>query len=82
MGEGRQYVKDWMKPYLRYFSNTGGNDIEELLGRHIPPGSNDVVAAMQISMHCQLQFLTALRQAGMLRPLAPLSMSAKMKERA
>lgn len=50
-----------------YFTNTGGNEIIELLER---PGvnfyNNHVVAALQVSCYSQLLMLQGLRRAGKL----------------
>lgn len=60
-------MPEWMRPYANLINQTGGNDIEELLNRTFPPGSNDVVAAMQISVMSQVRLLAGLRAAGLLR---------------
>lgn len=54
--------------YLDLLNNTGGNDPKELLSRHVPPGSNDILAAMQISVASQIALLRSLKEAGLLLP--------------
>lgn len=57
----------WVDQYFPYLTNTGGNDVRELLSRDVNPRTNEVVAVLQISVSAQINLLTRLRDAGLLK---------------
>lgn len=63
-------IPDWMTPYLKHLTNTGGNDPQELLDdlttdKHMAH-SNLVRFTLASCVLAQVQFLARLKDAGML----------------
>lgn len=60
-------IPECAKHVAHLVNNTGGNDVEELMNRKVVPGSNDVVASMQITTGSQFALIERLRHYGYLR---------------
>jgi hypothetical protein len=57
-----------MEPYRKFIGNTGGNKIEELMNDHETNSSNHIFrAAMIASVDSQIDLLTGLHSAGLLK---------------
>lgn len=64
----KEKEKRLIQKYRQYFTNTGGNDLQELLERKdVTFFNNAVVATMQVACESQLHLLQALDEAGWLK---------------
>jgi len=76
----RRELPLWMRPYLVYICNTGGNDIEDMWNGDADPVINLPLSTLQAAVKSQIILLQRLYDAGLLRMLArpssPLNLGA------
>lgn len=61
-------IPDWMRPYLQYFNNPGGYDIEELMRDvQTDPATNIVKWTLIVHARIQFNLLMELHKNGRLR---------------
>lgn len=58
---------DWMKPYLYYIVNTGGNSIEDMMNGNADPLINLPLSTLQACVKSQIALLERLHSVSLLR---------------
>ena len=56
----------WLKPYVPYIGNTGGNDVTEMMNGNANPGINLPLSTLQACVKSQVGLLYRLREEGLL----------------
>lgn len=59
-------MPEWMEPYRDFFTNTGGNSIEELMNNNANFQTNLPLTALSISCESQVGLLMRLYDKGRL----------------
>lgn len=53
-------IPDWMRPYVQYIVNTGGNDVEDMINGHADPLINLPLSTLQACVKSQVMLLEQL----------------------
>lgn len=61
-------MPEWMKQYVEYIGETGGNDVEELVNGKTKMSINLPLAVLEIAVRAQVDLLARLHVAGSFRP--------------
>ena len=57
----KQKLPKWMKPYLPFIVNTGGNNVEEMYNGHADPRVNLPLSTLQACVKSQILLLYVLK---------------------
>ena len=66
----REKIPKWMRPFIQYITNTGGNDVEELIndnGTNSNVFNNAPRALICASVKSQFALLRILHEKGLLK---------------